>query len=395
MKKWVSLHKKISLILGGVLVALVVVFGISQFQKEPAAKGNIPLPSAAQSNELDAWGEVKYGTAVDINIDFPSIVTGVSVKEGDRVTFGQILVTLDLSEYQGILDKLKQQVAANEAGLPAAEQSIAALEADIAQTQSLLNRKSGEYRSGTSPDLKLLQNSLTLANQEVADAKRDLQNNQTLYNSGAVSKATLNQYVSALNQKQKALTDVQYNLTKAKNALKEEVDQLTVSLQSKKTQLDTLKNSNTANTAKQQSGLTAAQVDLNLMTAKTAKDYLKGNQIVCGLKKGIIQGIAVSNADPLGVQNAPTRVLQIIDADSLTISAEVDEVFIGKVKLGDTVRIVPTSAPDVALSGTVTQIPNLAQEKDGKRVVRVLVKPSDPNQLLKPGYTADVYFSLK
>jgi len=32
-------------------------------------------------------------------------------------------------------------------------------------------------------------------------------------------------------------------------------------------------------------------------------------------------------------------------------------------------------------------------EKDGKRVIRVLVKPNDPSNLLKPGYTADIYFT--
>jgi HlyD family secretion protein len=395
VKHWIAQNKKIAFVSVGVLLVLAVVFGIVRIRAAGSSPTEGASSAAQQNSEIDAWGEVKYNKAVDVTVDFPAAVTDVAVKEGDRVTLGQTLVTLDLSEYQGNLEKLKQQVAANQAGMPAATQSISALEADIAETQSVLNRKTGEYGSGTAPDLKTAQNALSLAQKQESDAARDLQNYQSLYKSGAVSKSVLDQYTSAHDQKQTALANAQAAFRKAQTALKDEIDQMSVSLKSKQTQLDNLKNGNTANTGKQKAGLSSAQVDLNLMTARGAKDFLNGNKIVCSLKNGIVQGVSVINADHLGVQNAPTKVLQIIDADSLTVSAEVNEEFIGSVKLGETVRIVPTSAPDKTLSGTVTQIPNLAQEKDGKRVVRVLVKPQDSNGLLKPGYTADVYFPTK
>ena len=373
VKDWILSHKKTALAGACALAALFVVLGIFCHQKSaPAAPQKTDsAASANQSGEIDAWGEVKYTRMEDISVDFPSIVTDVLVKEGERVTLGQPLVALDLSEYSGNVEKLKQQLAANQAALPAAAQDTAALEADIAQTQSQIARKTTEYNKGTSPDLALAQTQLDAA-------KRSLSNYQALYNAGGASKETLNQY-------QDAVTQATETLKKIKNALKDELDQLNVSLKSKQVQLAQLKLGNTANTVKQQGGVSAAQVDLDAMTAKTAKTYLKGNQIISDIK--------VSNAAHLGVQGAPTRVLQIIDADSITISAEVDEEFIGSIKVGETVRIVPTSAPDTSLTGTVTQIPDLAVEKDGKRVVRVLVKPDDTNGLLKPGYTADVYFS--
>jgi len=396
-KKWVTAHRRTVLIAAGALVVLAAAFGIfhSRAGTSPRAESGSNFNAAAQSSEIDAWGEVKYDRSVDVAIDFPSIVTNVAVKEGDLVTLGQPLITLDLSEYQATLMKLRGALSANQAGLSAATQDTAALAADIAQTQNTLSRKTGEYNKGTSPDLQLLQNSLTLAQKEVANAKQDVQNYQTLYNSGAVSKSVLNQYTDALDQKQKALSDVQDNLMKTKNALKDEINQLNVSLKSKQTQLSALNDSNAANLEKQKSGISAAQADLDIMTAKAQKDYLKGNQIVSDLKNGIVQNIAVDTADHLGTQNQPTKVMRLVDADSLTVSAEVDEEFIGKISLGETVKIVPASAPQTSLTGTVTQIPNLAEEKDGKRVVRVLVKPQDPNHLLKPGYTADVYFPAK
>lgn len=394
VKDWMLSHKKPAAAGACVLVALLIALGIFFHQNSGAApQAADPAAPATQAGEIDAWGEVKYTRMEDISVDFPSVVTDVSVKEGDRVTLGQPLLTLDLSEYDGNVAKLRQQLAANRAALPAAAQASSALEADIAQTQSLIARKTREYESGTDSDLELLQNSLSLAQKELAAAKSDLQNYQTLYNAGAVSKSTLDQYSDALDQRQKAVNDVQDNIRKTRLALKDGLDQLNVSLKSKQEQLSQLQLGNTANVTKQQGGVEAAQVDLDAMTAKTAKSYIKGNRIVSDVKNGIVQNLAVSDETHLGAQGAPTPVLQIIDADSLAVSAEVDEDFIGSVKVGETVKIVPTSDPDASLAGTVTQIPELAVEKDGKRVIRVLVKPDDPNCLLKPGYTADVYFS--
>jgi multidrug resistance efflux pump len=392
MKDWITSHKKTAAAGACLLVALLITLGVFFHRNDGAGQATDPAAPENQAGEIDAWGEVKYTRMEDISIDFPSVVTDVTVKEGERVTLGQPLVTLDLSEYNGNVEKLKQQLAANQAALPTAEQDVSALQADIAQTQSEIARKTGEYGNGTSADLKLLQNSLTLAQKELAAAKSDLQNYRSLYNAGAVPKATLDQYADALDQRQKAVNDVQANIQKTRTALKDELDQLNVSLKSKQAQLSQAKLGNTANVAKQQGGVSSAQVDLDAMTAKTAKNYIKGNRIVSDIRNGIVQNIAVSDAAHLGVQGAPTKVLQIIDADSLTVGAEVDEEFIGSVKVGGTVRIVPISDPDASLSGTVTQIPELAVEKDGKRVIRVLVKPNDPNHLLKPGYTADVYF---
>ena len=395
MKNWILSHKKAATAGTCVLAALFIAVGIFFYQKNTiaAAQAAAATASADQTaGKINAWGEVKYTHMEDISIDFPALVTDIPVKEGDRVTLGQPLVTLDLSEYNGNIEKLKQQLAVNQAALPTAEQDISALQADIAQIQSEISRKTREYNDGTNADLKLLQDSLDLTKKQLATAETDLQNYQSLYDAGAIPKATLDQYADALDQRRKAVSDVQNNIQKAKTALKDELDKLNILLKSKQAQLSQLKLGNTANTTKQQGGISSAQVDLDVMAAKTSKDYINGNQIVSNIKNGIVQNIMVSNAAHLGVRGAPTRVLQIIDADSIVISAEVYEEYIGSVKIGKTVKIVPTSAPAILLTGTVTQIPDLAVEKNGRRVIRVLVKPDDPNYLLKPGYTADIYF---
>ncbi len=394
MKNWILSRKKAVVIVCGltILIIAITVF-IQKRNSIEAMQAEDTFVTANQTTEIEAWGEVRYSHIENISIDIPAVVTDVTVKEGERVMLGQPLVTLDLSEYNGNIEKLKQQLSADQAALPAAAQDISALQADIAQMQSEIARKNEEYNNSTNADLQLLQNSLNLAQKELENTKNDLQNYQSLYDAQAVPETTLNQYKTALDQCQKAVDDVKATIQKTKTALKDELNQLNISLKSKETQLSQLQLGNSANVTKQQSGISATQVDLNIMMSKTAKDYFKDNQIVSNVKNGIVQNIAVSDGDYLGVQGMPTKVLQIIDADSITVSAEVYEEFIGSVQVGESVRIVPTSAPDISLTGIVTQIPDLAVEKDGRRVVRVLVKPDDPNSLLKPGFTADVYFT--
>ncbi|HBM74475.1 MAG TPA: secretion protein HlyD, partial [Clostridiaceae bacterium] len=125
MKKWILSHKKSAVAVACVLAALIIALGIFFYQKNSASASHTADAAAStEQKEIDAWGEVKYTHMEDISIDFPSTVTDVLVKEGDRVTLGQPLITLDISEYNGNIKKLKQQLAANQAALPTATQDV-------------------------------------------------------------------------------------------------------------------------------------------------------------------------------------------------------------------------------------------------------------------------------
>ena len=381
-------------ITGVVLVILVIAMAI--FIKD---KRNIEAMRSAeilnivnQPAEMETWGEVMYSRIESINIDFPSTVTDVQVKEGERVALGQTLVIIDTTEYNGNIEKLNKQLIANQLALDSAPQDISALQADITQMKNEITRKNEEYNKDTGADIKLLQNSKNLALKELDKAKIDYENYQQLYAEGAVSNTIFEQYASILDQCQKAVDDVDANIQKTKIALKDELSLLNISLKSKQIQLDQLQQGNNTNVAMQQSGVFSTQIDLDIMMGKLKKEYIKDNQIVSNVKNGIVKNITVNNGNHLGVQGMPTEVLQIIDADSITVSCEVYEEFIGSVKVGDKVKIVPASYPDTSLEGTVTHIPDMAVEKDGRRIVRVIVKPDDANNILKPGFTADVYF---
>lgn len=393
MKDWILSNKKavatVSIL--SVLIIAIIIFIQNKNSMETIQEGDA-LDFVHETAGIEAWGEVLYSRIESISIDFPARVTDVQVEEGERIILNQPLVTLDISQYEGNVEKLKQQLAANQSALASAAQDISALQADILQTQNDIARKGEEYKSGTSADIVLLENSLNIARKELEDAERDFESYQSLYNEGAVSETTFNQYASMLDQRRKVVDDVETNIEKTKTALKDELDLLKVSLKSKETQLSQVQQGNDANVAMYQSSLISTQVDLDNMISKLEKDYIKENQIVSNIKNGIVKNIAVTKGNYLGTQGMPTEVLQIVDADSITVSADVYEEFIGNVEIGGSVRIVPTPSPDISLKGTVTHIPELAVENDGRRIVRVTITPDDPTDVLKPGFTADLYF---
>lgn len=380
-----------------ILIALVAAGAIryNEIQNNREKEPDQAFTAPPQPKNMVAWGEVTYEKVYDIIIDFPSFVTEVMVKEGDHVVLDQQLVLLDMSEYLGTIDKLQEQLNASKAALVNTSQDTAALSADIAQLQKDIETKSQEYNQETNSDLKILKTSLELAKTDVENAKRDVQEYQALHDAGSSPQNVLEQYIDILAKKEKALSDVENNIEKTKSALRAELDQLNIALQSKQSQLDQILKSNTANTAMQSSSVNVSRIDLKLMKSKSTKDFLKDSYIVSHVKNAIVQNIGVINGSTVGAQNMPTRVLQLIDADSIVVSAEVEEEFIKNVMPGMPVSIVPTSDSSLSIPGTVIHISSLAVEKDGKRIVRVQVKPQDPQENLKPGYTADVYFPLE
>ncbi len=397
MSKVKPKKKKWLLIPAIILIALVAV-GIVRYNEIQQGRNTNPEPTLTQPKQpatMVAWGEVTYEKIYDIAIDFPTIVTDVKVKEGDRVSLGQELMSLDMSEYLATVEKLQEQLAAEKAGLENTSQDTVALKADIAQLKSDIETKTREYIEETNADLIILHNSLELAITELKIAKRDVQEQQALYEAGSSPKSVLDQYTDILTRRQKALADVENNIEKTKRALKTELDQLNLALQSKQTQLNQIEKSNKANTAMQSSSTNVSQIDLDVMKNKSKKEFLNDSHIISHVKNGIVKNISVINGTAVGTQYMATRVLQLIDMDSIVVNAEVDEEFIKTVNLGMNVNIVPTQDSSLSIPGDVIHISNLAVEKDGKRIVKVQIKPQDPQWELKPGYSADVYFPIK
>lgn len=290
-----------------------------------------------QELEIDAWGEVKYQDAYQIIIDFPATVEEIKVKEGDVVHKGDVLAVLNTSEFHKTIAKLEDQKTAGEAALAGIYQDTEGLKAQIEQQK-----------------------------RDVATALEDWNRAKVLYESGDISKTDYDKYVTSLETQktsQKAL----------------------------EVQLSQMETSNSSNYSQQASSNAALEKELNIYQERLLKTYLDGDQIISNVENGIIKNIYVENGTVLGSDVG--LVMDIIDQDSVYVSAEVDEEFIRDITFQTRVRIVPVMDPQIELTGSISQIAALAVEKDGGRIVRVQIIPDDAEQVLKPGYTVDAYFA--
>lgn len=365
--------KKIVLLLFAALLILT-----AGCQKNEDAVQAEAQDSAPANTDITAFGEVLYGSESQIVIDFPAQIESIDVEAGDFVTEGTQLITLSIDAYKQTLIELQAKVdiataCAENADYAALQEQISVLKKQITYRQTELNNES-------SPDLQMLQTALSLAQTEAQQANEDLENYKALLDSGAISESEYFAFSDAADRKNKAVSDIELNLTKTKRALQETIDSLNVSLKTAEVQL-----------SQQKASTQAAQANLDLMKSKTDKPYISGNTVVSDLARGIVKKINVQKGAVLS--GAAQTVITVIDADSIYVSAEVPEEFIGEISANSRVYIVPTSDREIKIPAYIVKIPNMAVDVDGDRIINVKVMPDENSPYIKPGFTAEVYFS--
>ncbi|MDF2877231.1 MAG: secretion protein HlyD family protein [Clostridia bacterium] len=386
-------------ILGIAIIAGVTLYYISP-KKEDARKEETTEvihqigEGVGSKSNIIAWGEVGYTNSQEINIDFPATVRSVEVKEGDSIKKGDVLVTLDMDEYKKSIQKMEQQVLINEILLEDVTQDKSALSADISQIKGDITRKTKEYNQGTSAELQILQTHLIRINKEIEDAKKDYGKQKKLFEVGGISEHTLENDEDVIDQKEKAKIEIENNIRKIKDVLKDEINALNTELNYKEVQLEKMQISNTVNRDRQNVSINLSQLDLEIMKNKLEKTYLLDNKIISDMEKGMIKSISVIEGSRLGAQNTAGRVLEMIDANTIVVRAEVPEEFVIQIKEGDKAEIIPKADTNESIQALVTHISKIAVQKDGKRIVKVEVKPQAPTSLLDPGYSADVIFKI-
>ena len=92
-----------------------------------------------------------------------------------------------------------------------------------------------------------------------------------------------------------------------------------------------------------------------------------------------------------GQQVYKGQVLALLhDLSSMEVTAQVDEVDLDKVRVGDTLKVVFDRYPDTELSGTVLSIAGLGVQKQNATYYDVKLSISTSLELL-PGMNATVY----
>ncbi len=108
----------------GLFLGLVVAAGVGISALSAARRGNratdVRLEAVSQRDlvaVVTASGKIEAETKVDVSSDITGRIVKITVREGDRVTRGQLLVQIDPAQYQSVVQRSEAYLQSSQASL--------------------------------------------------------------------------------------------------------------------------------------------------------------------------------------------------------------------------------------------------------------------------------------
>lgn len=304
------------------------------------------------------------GDLTDVSSKVPSKISKIWVEEGQEVKAGQLLVTLDDSQYKINLEQAR-------ATLHLAQATYAKLPDDV-QSAAASVEKATAGLAASEANLESVRVALS-------DAKRQLEKNRELFSAGGIS--------------QEALAMIESNYSKAKSnydAAAANVEASRASLKSAQITAGSLSNS--------LAEVYLAQVE----QAQAAYDSAQLAQDHTGIYAefdGTVLRIPVSVGENV---TALQTLLTICDLKNTWITANIEERKIDRIKVGETVDVSIDAYPGKVFTGKVVEVGGVSQStfsilsvestsgsytKVAQRIP-IKIKVDSGDVVLKPGMSA-------
>jgi HlyD family secretion protein len=332
-------------------------------------------------------------TDAEVSFKIPGRVEARLVDEGEMVRAGQTIARLDSAE-------LAQEVAARRAEMQAVQAALAELEAgsrpeEIAQAEASAQQAKArldEMLAGSRPEeLSAAEAVLRRAKAEAERARLDAERYEGLYKKETVSAQQYDlartAYETALARQHEA--EEQYKLVK-EGPRKEQIEQARAAWLQAQERFVLVKKGPRQETI-EQARARLQQAKEGLAVAETRLGYATLTSPLAGV-------VLSKNVEPGEFVAAGTPIVTVGDLENVWLRAYINETDLGRVKVGQRVRVATDTYPDKRYEGRVSFIASQAEftpksvqtEKERvKLVYRVKVDIRNPNMELKPGMPAD------
>jgi len=296
MKTW----KKVSLALGGVaLVGGIVFFSIQQSRKGVVEVQTGKVTRQDLASQVTASGEIRPKTFVNVGANAMGRIIHLYVKEGDRVTKGQMVAQLENVQPGADVNATRASLTAAQSDYEAAVETLNTNVADQDRTKADLEQK-------------------------LYDWKRS----EGLYKDQLISKkdydAAKNAYESAVSMMSQAKTKIAQ--------------------------------------AKAQADAANRRIAVQKANLVHYDDVLSKTEYRAPFD-GVVTNLPVREGETVvpGIQNQPgSTLMTLADISVITAEVKVDETDIVNVKLGQPVEVSIDAIPKKKFKGTVTEIGNNA-----------------------------------
>ncbi len=412
--------RRTTVIVVGVVVLAAVALLVMRMAPQRRAQNGIRTAAVTRGDivvTVSSTGAVQATSQVDVRSRATGTVTQVFAQEGDRVTKGQLLATIDDPDARAALREAQAQVNQNRANLTDAAakldqarqtlpltrgQSAAA----IAQAQAAVataKAKLATVRAGSRPEqIAQARHAVEQARANLTLSKTNLDRNQQLFNQGFISRATLDQSQNQYDVNLAQLHSAEQNLQLLQaGALPSDVAAAEAEVRQAEGQL-----------ANAQAGALAikvqqANVEAASAVVSQAQAQLANAQAVLqsaqeryneGWVRAPITGIVAKRALEVGQTviggsaTSGTPTFTLADVSPLLAAVSVDETDIAKIRVGMPLQIKVDALPDQSFTGVVQRIAPAGAVSQNVNQYAVTVEIKDPIPALRLGMTVDANF---
>lgn len=361
------------------------------------------------SNTTPVSGNIEV-TTVDVSFKIPGKIEKLAVEEGDQVSEGQVIASLEhrdltaqKTKAEAALESAKSRIPTlqknielqDKATLQEISQAKAAVEAVHARLQQLL--------AGSRPqEIQSAKANLEQTQADVVKRKADMERAEQLYKNNFISAqewdSAKNAYeVAAANQKK---AEENYALV-VEGPRKEEIAAARAQLEQTQAALKLAKARRIQVEVLRKELLTAqAQVKEAASAIEVIETQIGYSKLTAPLSGVVL----VKNTEPGEYVVPGGAVITLGDIEKPWLKAFITEGDLGKVKLGQKVSVTTDSYPRKVYPGKITFISSEAEftpknvqtaKERVKLVYRIKVALENPHRELKPGMPADGKIHLK
>ncbi len=349
-----------------------------------AACGNATeaTPTVAEvitSNEVVAEGRLEPIHATNLTFQARGVVEQVTVKAGDTVSEGDVLVRLSNAggaEAQVVIaqnayDTLLRNESGDRAKLWQVYMDAQIARADAQKEWEGVNVDDIDDRiEDLEADIEDRKTDLTDAQEEFdkyKDLSTDNSKRKTAEDDLEKAQEDFNEAVRKLEEETRTRDEV-FAAYEAAQAVEIEAKyQYEISLD----------------------GPNADQLTLAKAQLDAAKDTL-ANYVITAPFSGVVADVNVKVGEQVGTD---TRAVSIADFSTWTVeTTDVTELEVVKLSEGQKVDLIPDALPDLALTGEVTQISNAFTQQGGDIIYTVTIRVNQTDPRLRWGMTVEAVF---
>jgi HlyD family secretion protein len=363
---------------------------------------------SAPENEIHLSGNIEM-TQVAVAFKQPGRVVAIEVEEGASVKKGQVLARADREsvtrqrerDQAGVLsaqaqyDQLQTTITWQK---QAVEREIELRNAEVRAVQAQLS----EALAGARPqELQQSEAAAAEARTQHAQAKLDWDRAQKLFADEDISRAQYDQFRTRFESTASILRQAEMRMSIVKEGpRKESIELLRAQLARAQAALKASEN-NRLEVRRREQEAASRKAEVDRAKAQVMVADVQVNDTVAASP---VDGVVLTkNADLGEVLNAGVPVLTIGDVAKPWVRAYVTEKQLGRVKLGDKVKVTTDSYPGKEYWGKVTFIASEAEftpkqiqtsEERIKLVYRIKVELENPNQELKLNMPVDAVIGI-